>query len=57
LATNTTYENRGGKKKTECFYILDHLLEFIIKTKQFGFFCTSKSGEFGPFSFHEKPFV
>jgi len=57
LATNTTYENRGGEKKTECFYILDHLLEFIIKTKQFGFFFPSKSGEFGPFSFHEKPFV
>jgi hypothetical protein len=26
------------KKKTESFYILGHLLEFIIKTKQFGFF-------------------
>jgi hypothetical protein len=37
-------------------YILGNLLELVIKIWQFENLFLSKSGEFGPFFFHEKSF-
>jgi hypothetical protein len=47
-------KKKKKKKKTETFYVIDYLLELIIKIWQFEKKKSSKSGEFGSFFNHEK---